>query len=1138
MTNRISHRITLLSTLLLFVLASQLSSASAPSIDDIKPDIISQLPGHLELIELSFNHLENAGNEMMPMYRASVSIKAKLKEPLYIVDGNENGKIRLRQSIAPGTTVSHTATVIALMPGGINKERKVTVVLDKNRQYNKQLPKSAFPTGTYIITTTTESSSTASTTSVLAGHQPDMGPIRALISAQNENRELWGRIIQNYRNVAPANSPIVLKNIELKGNEAKAKIDYPDQEKSFDVTIVPLGSHMIGFRCVPKEKFCNFSLNYEENTRLYSTRHEFLLNADKSAKVKEEMLLESLPWEKKVAPENLLQISNTLWDISTGDLLDNNWIADSHRPIKELPGKYWPAENDGRSAVPGVLPFIPYAMAAPGKPQIRPIPAPKEGNLFVSRDRNQFLQIKNNDLWISTVNWQGNSISSSKQLTHNGELNEPKILAWYGKEVYLYERSRTDTPIRRINIATGATDYLPYLRAFSGRYGSPDGRYRIHHGESDKQLHVYDLATHEAFTMDAYHAYRRQGIVSKDHTSGVKINPDFWIGNNIFFNGSAWYNLETREHTLITDFPELIKKFPRSVSAFDANLVPGGDYIDIRIEGYDEFSNANPKPKGPKKQRYRIHRITHEITELPELPKTGWNKKAVWIDANRYVFYRSEGSADDIGLWLYDIPTETSTRISQLTPNHSFRAKNPLPGSVEQIEAINPAFQESPFLVIKAHERIGFSTEVDGKFVFALISLKGAKPKYLEIPKQKMRSKVATLFINDPVSLERNLTAEITPITTPSISKNPNPILNPNEKHNTLQPVKARKSDLPINDLDPNTISLMPWEAQADYFAAFPFEKGNYALIQEPSGTFRDLYIRIHQGKALLGDTPQYNVFPRHDPRKQFVKAFKSRLSLSADHYGLLCVLKDQRNEFTLDKINYRDNYGNYYIASSGLQPYAVLTALAYSTIKAEHFGEYFCPNADQCTGEEEKARWIAFANVHKAWGGINANETASVQAVSRFVDKELPKLFEWADTLSCDVAITVPLLEGTYDSAAQAMTFNYVTTPFSMPTSESESSLILKKPRKHLSKEAIASTPEGTPLPFFAIVNGSYSGARYGGSGQLPQGYGVASLPYFLTLNTDNISIFADELLKEEVGKASIPEGTTIRVINGGKIK
>jgi len=49
--------------------------------------------------------------------------------------------------------------------------------------------------------------------------------------------------------------------------------------------------------------------------------------------------------------------------------------------------------------------------------------------------------------------------------------------------------------------------------------------------------------------------------------------------------------------------------------------------------------------------------------------------------------------------------------------------------------------------------------------------------------------------------------------------------LNPNEKHNTLQPVKARKSDLPINDLDPNTISLMPWEAQADYFAAFPFTR-------------------------------------------------------------------------------------------------------------------------------------------------------------------------------------------------------------------------------------------------------------------------------------------------------------------------
>lgn len=1139
MTYRLLHRCTLLSVLLFGAFSSQLSSASTLTIEDIKPDIIAQLPAHLELTGIAFNSLENAGNNMLPIYKASMTIKATLKEPLYTVDGNENGKLRLRQSMSPGAPVSHTATVIAMMPGGINTERKVTMVLDENGQFNKQFPRSAFPAGGYTIAAAQQPSSATVMTPVATSHQPDMTPLRTLVAAQDADREIWGRMTQDYRNVAPANSPIVLKNIELTGNKAKGKIEYPDLEKSFDVSIVPLGSHMIGLRCVPKEKFCNFSLNYEENVRLYSTRHEFLLNANKNAKVKEDMLQQSLPWEQKVAPENLLQLSNTLWDVSTGKLLDNNWIADSLRPIEELPGKYWPAENDGRSAVPGVLPFIPYATAAPGTPQIRPIPEPKDGDLFVSRDLRRFIEVKQGDLWIATVNWQEGSFSSPKNLTNSGELYQPQILAWYGNEIYLHTKKRIDKPVLRVNTDTGATDTLPYSQALMGRYGSPDGRYRINHGDNDKLLHVYDLATHEEFTMDAYHAYRRQGLVSRDHTAGVEINPDFWVSSMVFFSGSAWYDLEKREHKLITDIPEFIAKFPRSVSARDVSLVPGGDYIDIRIEGYDEFGSGEAARPALKKQRYRIHRMTNEITPLPELPAIGWNKEAVWIDANRYVFYRSEGSPEEIGLWLYDIPTETSTLISQLTPNHSFRAKNPLSGNLEQIGPFNPVFKESPFLVITDHERVGFTTEVDGKFVFALVSLKGEEPKYLEIPKQKMRSKVATLFINDPVSLERNQTVAITQVAAPtkSVGSNSKPSITKASKgHKALVPVTARSTDLSLDNIKPHQIPLIPWEAQANYFAAFPFRKGDYALIQDPSATFRDLYVRIHQGKALLGAAPEYDVFPRYDQRKQFADAFKGRLAQSTDYYGLLCTLKNQRGEFTPDKISHRDNYGNYYAAKSGFQPYTVLTALAYSAIKSDHFGQYFCADSENCGGEEDKARWLAHVNVHKAWGGLDASETDSRQALASFLDKELPKLFEWADSLSCDVALTVPTLAGGYDAATQALNFTYVATPFSVPMPKSELQSILNKPREYLSAERNVSTPQGTPLKFFAVVNGSFSRASFGGS--LSQGYGVGALPYFLALDTDNISIFADDLLTDEVGKANLPAGTKIKVINGSNVK
>ena len=155
---------------------------------------------------------------------------------------------------------------------------------------------------------------------------------------------------------------------------------------------------------------------------------------------------------------------------------------------------------------------------------------------------------------------------------------------------------------------------------------------------------------------------------------------------------------------------------------------------------------------------------------------------------------------------------------------------------------------------------------------------------------------------------------------------------------------------------------------------------------------------------------------------------------------------------------------------------------------------------------------------------------------LASFLDKELPKLFEWADSLSCDVALTVPTLAGGYDAATQALNFTYVATPFSVPMPKSELQSILNKPREYLSAERNVSTPQGTPLKFFAVVNGSFSRASFGGS--LSQGYGVGALPYFLALDTDNISIFADDLLTDEVGKANLPAGTKIKVINGSNVK
>lgn len=568
-----------------FVLAlslfySHLALADAPTIEDIKSQVVAKIPPHLELKDLSFVSLKNVGNAIMPIYQGTLALETILREPLYALDGNENGTVRLIKVVDAGTPVSRSATVMATTVGATTSKFKAHVVFDFDRKDKKHFPLSSFRKGGYIIVSEKEPAATPSSPTVASNATPSV--------------------------------------------DDKAK---------------------------------------------------------------------AAPWEKTVPPENLLQLSHTLWDISTGKLIDTQWIADGVRPIPELPGLYWPNKNDENSGVPG---FAPKLLAPHGLVPVKPIPEVSHGQLLTSTNHQQFVEIKQGDLWINDVNWKDNRVSSPKKLTDSGEYGRSQLIAWYGNEVYLYTRKPEDKPVVRVNTETGDMEKLPYFRALQGHHSSPDRRFRVHHGESDMMLHVYDFATHEAFTIDGFHAFRRQGVVSKDHKFGVAIEPEFWVSNTEFFNMSAWYDLEKREQNLITDWPEMVNKFPRNVSVRNVTLVPGGDFIDISIEGYGEFTNDR-KQKGPIKQRYRINRQTDELIALPAMPSVGWNKDAVWVDSKRYLFYRSKGTPEKVGLWLYDIPSQQSTLLSDLVPNHRFRAQNVQSANLERIEGFKPAFKTSPF---------------------------------------------------------------------------------------------------------------------------------------------------------------------------------------------------------------------------------------------------------------------------------------------------------------------------------------------------------------------------------------------------------------------------------------------------------
>ncbi|WAJ70170.1 hypothetical protein [Catenovulum adriaticum] len=88
---------------------------------------------------------------MMPVHMASVLITSQLKQPLYTVEGNKNGKNILVKSSEAGDLINQTASVVVIMPSAINKERVVTVQILKANELENQFPLSTFPKDSYII---------------------------------------------------------------------------------------------------------------------------------------------------------------------------------------------------------------------------------------------------------------------------------------------------------------------------------------------------------------------------------------------------------------------------------------------------------------------------------------------------------------------------------------------------------------------------------------------------------------------------------------------------------------------------------------------------------------------------------------------------------------------------------------------------------------------------------------------------------------------------------------------------------------------------------------------------------------------------------------------------------------------------
>lgn len=332
--------------------------------------------------------------------------------------------------------------------------------------------------------------------------------------------------------------------------------------------------------------------------------------------------------------------------------------------------------------------------------------------------------------------------------------------------------------------------------------------------------------------------------------------------------------------------------------------------------------------------------------------------------------------------------------------------------------------------------------------------------------------------------------------------------------------------------LDPNGFNRKSLEEQSGYYDQFPFDKGSYEILDDPTGTFRSLYIPTYKGKPRLGLMPKFDVFGTQYHLRTFAQAFSGRLQMSARAYVHLCAIKENKNEFTKEKLAYREpKMGTNYTSQSGFEPFIVAQELAYGLLKPDHFTQYFCDDSIPCP---EKDKFRGYERTNLSWGGSNerGNEFAIRRAQSAFFDNEMPKLIKWSESLSCDVATVLRGNSTGYDFSLKAVGYSVGgSQTLSYPVAESEAQALLDRPRKHMnSTTTTVDQLKSTELPLYAVVNTKLRGDTFSQAGHRV-GYGLA---YELELNNLDVSFYADDQLTDKIADLSFTEAIKITGANG----
>ncbi len=741
--------------------------------DTVRP----QVPSVYEYVGMEIGDIEDKSKGMAVIQQVSLQLQLKARESLYRQTGVQNGKVLLVTQAKKGDVVSVAAIAIVAKVMG---HTQMQVVIPPSRDAG--VPLTNYQPNTYVIG---EPGSVAQAASQAA---PSVAPptvatnnstapaasasdaLQQLMDIANRNGGVWG--VQGDRSYN--NTPVILKNLVLESPGVLTGViqhPYPILENPFklmgqagqytmQVITAPISSEGIRSALYPMQV---------KDKRLTSRGGpEFPLRAEESAAIEKDFARTLRPWKYDGKLTDYAQVFGRLINIDTLEVASDSWISVLAGPVANLDVRYWS---------PGLYELTTPPYGAYGASNIqtlelgqrKPIAPLREttGDVWVSQDVGTYVRLRGGDLWKGTIDWQNNTTGKEVNLTQIGLLNKLQPIAWCGSNFYFHNFEATGKPILRINTDTGDFTELPEQKALNRNVkGSPDGRFlfasfgRFDYSESGavNPLYVYNCRTGESFTMEAQIDERR--YIGKDKVDPIPktIEPKAWISESIFYTDIGWYDLAKRKRTLFIDMPAIVKALPYEARAYRYIQMPGGEYLDVTMDGLDRPRTDKERNPPIVEKRYRIHRDSGEAVELPIEPgihyKGHSNLNITWVDVNRYVVSRNKGGLSEVGTWLYDIRTGKHKQLTRFFHNDRTYAENALFTSEANAQFMTPRYVTNQYLVLPQRNRIMFSTTRGQVDELISVSLDGGDPVSSQLAVTKgTNGKRLRLVYPYPVSL-------------------------------------------------------------------------------------------------------------------------------------------------------------------------------------------------------------------------------------------------------------------------------------------------------------------------------------------------------------------------------------------------